>query len=188
MNKFFGSLVLGALLFSSANASEFVLDKPHTNVEFKIKHMMITNTKGTFKNFDAMIDFDEANKVFKVFNASVDVASLDTNNAKRDEHVKSADFLNAEKNPKLTFVMDSYEKKSDDKGLMHGTLNINGVAKKVTFEVEITGMADFDGKTKLGFEMGLDLLRTDYEVGKNMSDKMVGDKVEVKVFVEANKK
>ncbi|WP_267524268.1 YceI family protein [Campylobacter sp. MG1] len=188
MKKILCSVVLSSLLFTGLSASEFLLDKPHTSVEFKVKHMLVSNTKGNFKNFDANIDFDEENKVFKVFNASVDVASLDTNNSKRDEHVKSADFLNMEKNPQLTFVMENYEKKSDDEGVMHGTLTINGVSKKVAFDVDITGVATFDGKTKLGFELELDLLRTDYNVAKETSDKIVGDKIEVKVFAEANKK
>lgn len=184
MKKLFLALSLAGLL----SASEFMLDKVHTSVEFSVKHMLVTNAKGKFKSFDAMIDFDEASKTFKVFNASVDVASVDTNSAKRDEHIQASDFLNAKVNPKLTFVMSKYEKISDSQGKMIGKLTINGVKKEVAFDVTINGVANIGDKTKLGFDLNLDLLRKDFNVAKDTADSLISNDIKVSVFAEADKK
>lgn len=187
MKKFFGSLVLLAA-FSSLTASEFILDKAHTNVGFSVKHMMVSTAKGSFKNFDAMMDFDEASKTFRVFNASVEVASVDTNNAKRDEHIKDSDFLNNKANPKLTFVMSKYEKLSDTEGKMYGTLNINGISKEVVFNTTVNGVAKIKDKTKLGFELETKILRKDFKVATSTSDNMISNEVKIEISVEADKK
>ena len=184
MKKLFLALSLASIL----GASEFVLDKVHTSVEFSVKHMLVSNAKGKFKSFDAMIDFDEANKTFKVFNASVDVASVDTNSAKRDEHIQAGDFLNAKVNPQLTFVMSKYEKISDSQGKMIGELTINGVKKEVAFDVTINGVANIGDKTKLGFDLNLDLLRKDFDVAKDTNEGLVANEVKVQIFAEADKK
>ena len=81
------------LCFGLANASEYKLDNSHTTVGFSVKHLMITNVKGDFKNYDAKIDFDNATKSFKTFSANVDTGSVDTGIEKRDAHLKSDDFF-----------------------------------------------------------------------------------------------
>lgn len=188
MKKILSSLALASMLVATSNASEFMLDKAHTSIEFKVKHMMVSTTKGNFKNFDATIDFDENQKIFNSFSASVDTNSVDTNNQTRDNHLKAPDFLNAKKYEKITFTMSKYEKKSDDEGKMYGVLNINGVSKNVAFDVEIGGVATVNDKTKLGFDMELDILRKDYNIALENGESTIGNKVEIKVFVEANKK
>ena len=114
------------LTFGLANASEYIIDNSHTTVGFSVKHMMITNVKGDFKTYDGMIDFDKDKKTFKVLKASIDTASIDTENEKRDEHLKSDDFFNSTKFPKMTFEMTSY-KADGNEGKMDGNLTIRGI-------------------------------------------------------------
>lgn len=90
ITKITSALVLS---FGLANAASYSVDNAHTNVGFSVKHMMITNVKGDFKTYDAQIDFDEATKSFKTFSANVNTASIDTGIEKRDEHLRSDDFL-----------------------------------------------------------------------------------------------
>lgn len=186
MKKILLSLVAGSFLM--CNASEFSIDKAHSSVNFNIKHMMISKATGVFKSFDATIDYDEKENKFLVLNASVDVNSVDTNNATRDNHIKAEDFLNSKNNPNMTFVMTKYEKKDNDEGKMYGTLTINGVSKDVVFDVDINGIVTIKDKTKLGFEMETKINRLDFNIAKTTGDNMLSEIVNIKIYVEADKK
>jgi hypothetical protein len=86
-----------ALLFSLAEAKEFVIDNTHSNIGFSIKHMMISNVKGNFNTYSADIDYDAEKKVFNKLAAKIEAASIDTGITKRDDHLRSADFFDVEK-------------------------------------------------------------------------------------------
>jgi polyisoprenoid-binding protein YceI len=188
--KFVRSLVVAALLTAGiASASEYSLDVTHTDVGFSVKHLMITNVKGKFRTFDARIDFDAKSKTFKVFEAVVDTNSVDTANVKRDNHLRSEDFFLAEKYPKMTFVMKSYEADGDE-GVMKGDLTIRGVTKAVSLNVEEIGtIKDFKGNNRVGFTLSGKINRLDYGLKWNKALELggfaVGDKVKIVVEVEA---
>ena len=176
------------LCFGFVNASEYKLDSSHTTVGFSVKHLMITNVKGDFKDYDAKIDFDSATKKFKAFSANVDTASVDTGIEKRDAHLKSDDFFLSEKFPKMTFVMKSYE---SDK--MKGDLTIRGITKPVVLEVDdLATIKDFDGNNRIGFTLKGKINRIDYDLKWNKALEAggvaVGEEVKIIVDVEAVEK
>lgn len=191
--KFITKITSALLLtFGLANASEYVIDESHTNVGFSVKHMMITNVKGDFKTYDANIDFDKDKKVFNVLKASIDTASINTSNEKRDDHLRSEDFFASEKFPKMTFEMKSY-KSDGDEGEMKGDLTIRGITKPVTLKVEdIATIKDFKGLNRVGFSLEGKINRLDYDLKWNKALEFggvaVGDEVKIIIDVEAVEK
>lgn len=184
-----------SLLLSSGLclASPFALDVSHSEVGFSVKHLMISNVKGKFGMFDAKIDFDTKTKTFKALSATIDTDSVNTDNDRRDEHLKAADFFNAEKYDEMKFVMTSYTKKSDDEGKMKGNLTIKGVTKPVTLDVEIGGVGKgFKGETRVGFTLSGKINRKDFGLTWNKTLEtggvVVGDEVKLNVEVEAKEK
>ena len=142
--------------------TKWTIDPTHSEVGFKVKHMMFTNVSGQFDTYDATItteDFDFATAAIE-FSANID--SINTGNSDRDNHLKSADFFDAEKNPKLTFVSSSLVKKGDDHELT-GELTINGITKTVKLDTEVSGLLkDPWGNTKVGLNATGKINRTDF--------------------------
>lgn len=132
--------------------NKWVLDPAHSELLFKVKHLMITTVTGHFKTFTVEAftendDFSTAHGI--VFTA--DVASVDTNNAQRDEHLKSADFFNGDEHKQLKFSGTGYEA-AEDGFKLSGELVLKGIAKPVTINVEFGGIVvDGYGQTKAGF-------------------------------------
>lgn len=183
--------VIGAtiLTLGLANASEYVVDDVHTNVGFSVKHLMITNVRGKFKNYEADIDFDAKTKTFNIFKASIDTQSIDTGVEKRDAHLKSADFFLADKYPKMTFVMKEY-KVNGDEPKMSGDLTIRNITKPVTFVVEdLATVKDFKNENRVGFTLKGKVNRLDYDLKWNKALEFggvaVGEDVKIIVEVEA---
>jgi polyisoprenoid-binding protein YceI len=133
-------------------ATQWKIDPTHSEILFKVKHLMITTVTGSFKQYDLTVetegdDFATANKI----EFSADIDSITTNNEQRDTHLKSADFFSAEEHPQLLFIGTKYEAKGDEAKL-HGTLTIRGVSKPITLNVEFAGIVvDPYGQTKAGF-------------------------------------
>jgi polyisoprenoid-binding protein YceI len=133
--------------------TKWVLDPMHSEVQFKVKHLVISTVTGSFKTFEGSLetendDFSDAKVEF-----SLDVSSIDTTQAQRDEHLKGAEFFDAATHPRITFKSTSFVKDGDDY-ILKGDMTIKGVTKPVTFEVEHGGIAgDFYGNTKAGFEV-----------------------------------
>ncbi len=130
----------------------WVLDPTHSEVTFKVKHLMISNVKGEFKNFDVTVDGEdfESSKV----NVSIDTGSVFTNNTDRDNHLKSADFFDVENYNAMTFESTSFDKVDDDEYKLTGLLTIKGVSKEVTLDVEFGGTnKDPWGNEKAGFTL-----------------------------------
>ena len=143
-------------------ATKWNLDTTHSEITFKVRHMMISNVKGAFNTFTAEVEAeDDTFKNAKV-NATIQTDSIDTNNADRDTHLKSADFFNVEQNPTITFESDSL---ADD---VTGHLTINGVTKPVQLEVEFGGInQDPWGNTKAGFTFEGKIKRSDFGLNWN---------------------
>ena len=139
------------------------LDPMHSDVQFKIRHLMVTNVTGTFKKFDVTAetetdDFSSAKNI--EFAANID--SINTNDEQRDAHLKSADFFEAEKYPQLKFTSSSY-KKNGDEAMLAGELTMKGVTKPVTVNVEYGGsVIDPYGRSKAGFTVTGKISRKDF--------------------------
>jgi len=182
------SAAVAALMSAtSALAGEFVLDKAHTNVGFKIKHMSLSNVNGNFGDYDATIDFDADKKAFNAFKASVKTASVNTANDKRDEHLRSADFFDSANKPEMTFEMSKYESDGDE-GKMTGTLSIAGVSKEVEFEIDDIAVGEQNGKKKAGFEMSAKIKRSDFNFAAGTPAAMLGDEIKISIESEITEK
>lgn len=139
------------------------MDLVHSEVSFKIRHMMISNVSGIFSNASAVMlaandDFSDAEISFEA-----EVNSISTGNEQRDEHLKAADFFDAEKFPMIAFKSLSFDKKSDTRYLLNGELTIRDVTRPISLEVEYTGtVVDPYGQTKAGFEMNGKISRSEF--------------------------
>lgn len=190
LSRMFSSLVVASFLaVSTLSSATFVVDNGHTSVGFSIKHMMITNVTGVFKEFDGKLDFDEEKKSFNSLNANVVVASIDTGIQKRDEHLRSADFFEVNKYPKITFKMTKYTPNGDE-GEMEGELTIRDITKKVVLKTEIGGIIkDQQGNKRLGFSLSGKINRKDFGLTWNKTLEtggvVVGDEVKLNIEVQA---
>jgi|LakMenE01Jun11ns_1017448.scaffolds.fasta_scaffold9892237_2 polyisoprenoid-binding protein YceI len=192
MKKLF--LALGLALFTgfaSMAQSTWSVDNAHTKIEFSVSHLVISETVGFFKTFGGTVsttsdDFNGANIQF-----TVDVASINTDNEMRDNHLKSDDFFNAEKFPKMTFKSTSFKKVEGKKYKLTGQLTIRDITKTVEFDVVYNGtVKDPYGNTKAGFKLVGSINRFDYGLKWNTmaeAGAVVGDMVEIKINIELAK-
>lgn len=166
--------------------TKWALDPTHSELQFKVKHLMITTVTGSLKSFTAELtsegdEFADADISFKG-----DIASLDTGNTDRDNHLKAADFFDAEKFAHMEFKSTSVEKDGDDYAVM-GDLTIKGVTKQVKLTAEFGGIAtDPWGQTKAGFTLSGKINRTDFGLTWNAALETGGVMVseEVKILGE----
>src|ERR1700758_3903861 len=124
---------------SSPVSGTWNIDPAHSAAEFKVRHMMISNVKGTFGGLKGVLTLDEGNPANASVQASVEVGTVNTGDAQRDGHLKSGDFFDAEKFPQMTFRSTGVKKTSEGEYAVSGDLTIRGVAKPVTFAVEGPG-------------------------------------------------
>jgi polyisoprenoid-binding protein YceI len=192
MKQLFLTLALGVFTgFASLAQSTWSVDNAHTKIEFSVSHLVISETVGFFKTYGGSIattsdDFNGANIQF-----SVDVASINTDNEMRDNHLKSDDFFNAEKYPKMTFRSTSFKKIDGKKYKLIGQLTIRDITKTVEFDVVYNGtVKDPYGNTKAGFKLMGSINRFDYGLKWNTmaeAGAVVGDMVEIKINIELAK-
>lgn len=136
-----------------ATLTKWVIDPMHSEVQFKIKHLVISTVTGFFKSFEGTLETDDDFEDAK-FSFSLDANSIETNNGQRDGHLKSAEFFNTEQYPKITFVSTSLKKVAESEYELAGNLTVKDVTKPVTLAVEYGGSTnDFYGNTKAGFEV-----------------------------------
>ncbi len=167
--------------------TKWAIDPTHSTVGFKVKHMMFTNVKGNFENYEANILADNADFSDATMEFSADIASINTNNADRDNHLKSADFFDAEQFPKLTFKASSFTKIDDDNYEIAGDLSMRGITKFVKFPAEFSGlMTDPWGNTKAGLNIFGKINRKDWGLNWNSTLETGGVLVseEVKLDIE----
>ncbi|HEV8512791.1 MAG TPA: YceI family protein [Cyclobacteriaceae bacterium] len=180
-----------AMLVAGASMAQtkWTIDKPHSNIGFSVAHMVVSETTGKFKDFDASVasttdDFAGATVEF-----TAKTASVFTDNEKRDGHLKSDDFFNAEKFPDLKFSGSLV--KEAGKYVLKGNLTIRDVTKPVTFDVTYGGRVKAFGGEKAGFKLNGKINRKDYGLKFDKSLEggglIVGDEVEINVKVELNK-
>lgn len=159
------------------------IDTAHSEVAFKVKHMMISTVTGHFGEFEASIDANEENFNNAEIRFSAKIDSINTKNSDRDGHLKSDDFFNAEQYPNLTFVSKSFDGEK-----LIGDLTIRDITKEIELKADLNGVAlDPYGQTKAGFEIAGEINRKDFNLNWNAVTEagniVVSDKV--KLIVDA---
>lgn len=171
---------------------QWAIDPAHTDVQFKVKHLVITTVTGTFQSFSGSVasendDFDQADVSF-----SLEIGSISTNNADRDAHLKSDDFFNAETYPQITFNNGILTKDSSGDYTLTGDLTIRETTKKVSLDVEYGGtVKDPWGNTKAGFEISGKINRKEFGLTWNATTEaggvLVGEEVKILINVQLSK-
>lgn len=167
----------------------WVLDPTHSELQFKIKHLMISTVSGQFNQFNATIktEDDDFSKARVYFEAAVD--SISTNNEQRDAHLKNGDFFDVEKYPSIIFESERMEKTGDNEYKLHGTLTMRGVSKKITLKAELGGIAkDPWGNTRTGFSVAGKINRNDFGMSfgavSETGGLLLGDEVKINANVQ----
>ncbi|MFD2554925.1 YceI family protein [Sphingobacterium tabacisoli] len=128
------------------------LDTAHSEIEFKVRHMMISSVKGQFKNFEVSINSESDDISKGVVTVKIDTSSIDTKNEQRDQHLKGGDFFDAAQYPEITFVSTSVVGDVQDEFKIHGDLTVKGITKPIVIKAEFGGMAkDPWGNDKVGY-------------------------------------
>ena len=172
-------------------AETYSFDKAHTTVGFQVRHI-VTNVGGKFNDFTGTIQVDRAKPESSSVEFTIQAASINTNEPKRDEHLRSADFFDVATHPTVTFKSTSIKANGKDSWLVTGDLTMRGVTKQVTLPVTFLGEGkDPWGNKKMGFETAITVNRKDYGINWNKAldqgGVLVADEVKVQVSVEANK-
>jgi polyisoprenoid-binding protein YceI len=165
------------------------IDPAHSQIQFSVRHMMISNVRGRFENFTGAIEFEEKDPTRSLVEVQIETASINTRETQRDSHLKSPDFLNAEKYPYLSFKSKRVEKIDDSHGRVIGDLTIRDVTKEVALDVEYAGQAKSPwGTVSAGFSATAKINRKDWGLTYNQvletGGVMVGDVVNITIDLE----
>lgn len=189
------SLLVTSLMLVAGTAlaaDTYNIDNTHSSVAFSAKHMVISNIKGTFEKIEGTIVYDANDITKSSVEISIEVASLNTRNSKRDGHLKSGDFFDAENHPTITFKSNKITK-TDDGLVATGGLTIRGVTKEISFAFVLSGpITDPYGDTRIGIEVDTIIIKR-HDFGISWNEKLdsggliVGKEVKIELAVEAVK-
>lgn len=173
----------------TAVKTKWNLDPSHSELGFKVRHMMITNVSGTFRKFDAKVETYGDDFTSATIDFTADADSITTGNEDRDKHLKSADFFDAARFPELKFASTKLEKKDDENYVLHGDLTITGVTRPVKLDVEFGGTGkDPWGNERAGFTLTGKISRTDFNLKWNAALEtggvLVGEDVKIVAEIE----
>jgi len=177
-----------------ASASTWSIDPDHSSVGFKVKHMMVSNVKGNFEKHSGTLDLNDKDITKSKVSVAIDTASVSTGVAKRDDHLKSADFFDVSKYPTMTFVSTKITKAGKDKLKVAGLLTLHGVTKEVVLEVQgLSGISkDPWGNFRRGATATTKINRKDFGLVWNSALETggvaVGDEVTITLDIEFIKK
>jgi len=168
------------------------IDPAHSEINFKVKHLVVSTVTGHFGKFDASIESGKEDFSDAKINFEADINSIDTKNEQRDGHLKSADFFDAEKYPKMTFISKSIKTISDHEMQVIGNLTLRGVTKEITLDVIYNGtVAGFGGTEVAGFEVRGKVNRFDFGLQWNALTEaggiVVSNEVKIEILAEFNK-
>lgn len=168
----------------------WTIDPLHTHIGFSVKHMMVSTVRGQFKAYSGTINLDEQDFTRSSVEGEIEVASIDTGIADRDNHLRNNDFFDAPNHPKITFKSTRIESKGDGEYLVYGDITIRGVTKEIALEVEHAGFNKNPwGQTVTGFSAKGTINRKEFGVNYNavleMGGVAVGEKVKIELEVEA---
>ena len=171
---------------------DYAVDASHTRIGFRARHAMVTTVRGTFTRFDGLARLDVADPGASRVELRIDAGSLDTGQPDRDAHLRSADFLDVEQFPDITFVSTAVEQIDDDEYTVTGDVTIKGQTRQVAVDFTLTGSSlDPFGNTRVGFEGALALKRSDWGLVWNAALEtggvLVSDKVQLEFDVSVIK-
>jgi polyisoprenoid-binding protein YceI len=169
---------------------KLAIDPVHSTAEFSVKHFMISTVKGRFQQLSGTIEFDEKNLANSSVEATIQTASISTDNEQRDGHLRSAEFLDVEKFPTLEFKSTKVEADGEGEYKVTGNLSLHGITKEVVLNVEYSGQAKSPfGDTRAGFSAKTSLSRKDYGIVWNApletGGVALGDKININLEIEA---
>lgn len=167
----------------------WTIDSAHSSIEFRVRHMMISTVKGVFDSFSGEVALDQDNPENTTVNVTVDVASINTREQQRDDHLRSADFFDVANYPTMTFKSTKVERTGDKTAKLTGDLTIRDVTRPVTLDVEFLGLAKSPwGTTSAGFTASGKLNRKDWDLTWNQALEtggvLVGDEIKMGVELE----
>jgi polyisoprenoid-binding protein YceI len=171
----------------------YTIDPAHSVADFKVRHLMVSNVRGEFSGVSGTVEYDSANPANSKLEATVDATTIQTRDAQRDTHLKSADFLDVEKYPTIKFVSKKVVKTGDEEHKVTGDLTIHGVTKEVTLDVEGPGAEVKDpwGNVKLGASAKTKINRKDFGLVWNVALEtggvLVGEDIQIHLDLELTK-
>ena len=171
-------------------ATQWNFDLSHSSINFHVRHLMVSKVHGQFQAWSGHLVLDDADLAKSHFEVTIQAASLNTRDEKRDAHLRSPDFFDVEKFPTLTFKSTKVEKQGDDEAKVTGDLTIHGVTKSVELAVELGGQVqDPWGGTRAGFSAKAAISRKEFGLAWNAALEaggvLVGDKIEISLEIEA---
>jgi polyisoprenoid-binding protein YceI len=187
-----GAMALAAMAFAPAAHAQdsYTIDPVHSSIGFKVKHMMVSDVKGSFDTYSGTIALDPKNIENSSVEITIESASISTRNEKRDGHLKSPDFFDVEKNPTLTFKSKKVAKKGEG-WVAIGDLTIRGVTKEIELPFTLTGPVSVGNASIIGVSASTEINRQDFGVSWNKTldagGVVVSDKVRIELEVEAKK-
>jgi polyisoprenoid-binding protein YceI len=182
------------LIASPARAATWEIDPAHTAIQFSVRHMMVSNVRGHFGKFTGDVEGDETKPAEARIEATIETASIDTANQKRDEHLRSPDFLDAAKFPTITFKSKKVEKVGEATWKVTGDLTLHGVTKEVVLDLsDVTPpIKDPMGKLRAGAAARTTINRQDFGISFNKAldggGVMVGNEITITIDVEVTRK
>ncbi|MEN9938885.1 MAG: hypothetical protein RLZZ387_5464 [Chloroflexota bacterium] len=165
------------------------IDASHSQIQFSVRHMMISKARGVFEKFEGTIEADESNPVGATVDVTIDVASINTKDENRDNHLRGADFFDVATYPTITFKSTKLELTDAEHGKLYGDLTIRGVTKPVVLNVEYQGQAKSPwGTTSAGFSATSKINRTDFGLVWNVALEtgglLVGEEITIDIELE----
>jgi polyisoprenoid-binding protein YceI len=169
--------------------TKWALDNAHSEIQFKVRHLMVSWATGNFKEFKAEVESDGEDFTTAKVRFTADVNSINTNNEQRDAHLKNGDFFDAENHPQIKFEGEKLEKIGEDEYKLHGNLTMRGTTKKIALNVEFGGiMQDPWGQTRTGFTLSGKINRKDFGISfggvTETGGVLLGDDVSINANVE----
>jgi len=191
-NSLITALIASFIFVNTGVASQtFEVDPSHASISFKIEHLVISKVKGDFREFSATLVLDDEGRLDEA-SSDIEVASIDTGNTKRDDHLRSADFFDVNNYPKIHFKSKSVNRSSGN-NILVGDLTIHGVTREVELPFKIKGPVKGPmGNTRIGFEASMVINRKDYGLTWNKALEtggvIVGEELELLIDIEAIEK
>ncbi len=175
---------------TATTTSTWAIDGVHSVVEFAVKHMMVSTVKGRFRGVEGTVNIDEEHPERSTVTATIDTATVDTGVGQRDDHLRSDDFFNAEKYPKITFSSTRVEKLDGENWRVVGDLTIRDVTKEVTLAAEYEGqIKDAFGKQRAAFSATTQVNRKEFGLNWNgvieAGGVVLGDKIKIELNIAA---
>ena len=168
-------------------SSKWIIDPTHSEIQFKIRHLMITNVTGSFGKFNAEIEWGDQDFSSSKISFTAEVDTISTNNEQRDGHLKSADFFDTAKNPTVTFVSTKLDKVSGEEYTLYGNLTMHGVTKPIKLNVEHGGViTDPWGHIRTGFTIEGKINRKEFGLEWNSPTETGGFVLGEEVKLHAN--